>query len=546
MDVAYGTIGLVSLLQRGLGASKAARNPRGLMKQPRFSIITPVYNTRRKHLEQCIASVLNQTFTDWELCLVDDKSPKSHVRRTLKRASKIDSRIRLKFRERNGGIVAASNDGLSMANGQFIVLLDHDDVIEPDALELVDQLLRSDELIDYVYTDESLISEDGELFGRFYKPDWSPERFRHQMYVCHLSVICKRLIDDVGGFREGFDGAQDYDLMFRVTESARRIGHVPHLLYHWRMSKTSVANNAEAKPYAYEAGKRAIEAHLSRIGQDSIVQQIDKYPGNYRVVERAAPRSSVSVFVSAEDWEIDVWGGVTKCRTDATRQIVESADMPVSLHEIDVSRAFLTEVNRIARSTTNEFLVLTGPMLEPITSDWTNELLSLLRGSSVGIVGGVRYTANSLVEHAGYYLNKSYLESVCFRLGIKDCGPRAILETCFEVSAVDWQCMAIRRDLFERLDGFDESLPPRWAAVDLCLRARALGFGVVVNPWVKFFDFTNNDDFARSRFRAPKSLRNTWNEAFLNDPYRPHFPLKMSEESRRPVWKPQLLSDFRK
>ena len=254
----------------------------------------------------------------------------------------------------------------------------------------------------------------------------------------------------------------------------------------------------------------------------------------------------MSLLLSNEDWDTEIWGGVRKCRADATERIVGSAGVAVSLYEIDGAQEFPTEVNRLARSNSDEFLILVGSMVEPISSDWATEMLSPLRQPSVGIVGGVRYTANSLVEHAGYYLNKSYIESICFRLGIKDRGQRAILETSFEVSAIDCKCMAIRRDLFERLGGFDESLPARWAAIDLCLRARALGFHVIINPWAKFFDFANNDDFARSRVRVPKNFRGVWSQAFIDDPYRPHYPLKMSDESRRPHWQAQGLSAFKK
>jgi glycosyltransferase involved in cell wall biosynthesis len=517
-----------------------------MMVRPRFSIVTPVYNTRRRHLEECLTSVLSQTFTDWELCVVDDKSPKESVRRTLRRAARLDDRIRIKFRDTNGGIVAASNDGLSMATGDFVVLLDHDDVLEPDALELVNNLLDSDELIDYVYTDESLITEDGRVLERFYKPDWSPERFRHQMYVCHLSVIRRTLMADVGGFREGFDGAQDYDLMFRVTESARRIGHVPHLLYHWRMAKTSVANNASAKPYAYEAGKRAIEAHVKRIGLDADVENVEKYPGNYRLVRRATTDISARLFVSAADWNVEVWGGANKSRASATRQLTKLAGIDIPIELVNESRPFLPEVNQLAQTTQDDVIVVAGPMVEPISPDWVTELLSPFDDPQIGIVSGVTYTPNSLVDHAGYFLNGSYLESNCFRLGIADRGQRAILETKFEMSAVDSGCMAIRRDLFQRLEGFDESLVPTWAAVDFCLRARALGYGIIVNPWVKFFDFSNNDDFARARVRVPKSFREKWRKAFASDPYRPRYPMRMSDESRRPHWQPLGLREFRK
>ncbi|MCE2855993.1 MAG: glycosyltransferase [Ilumatobacteraceae bacterium] len=259
--------------------------------------MTPVYNTGKRVLEECIASVLDQTESDWELCLVDDCSTDPGVRKVLQRAAALDRRIRVHFRSSNGGIVAASNDGLGMALGRYVGLLDHDDVLEPDALEEVFAALTVKPDIDYLYTDEDLLGEDGKTREAFRKPDWSPERFRNQMYVCHFSVIKRELLEAVGGFRPGFDGSQDYDLMLRVTESANVIHHIPKVLYHWRIVEGSVAGDPDAKPYAYTAGENALHDHCERVGIKAIVSSSRSLPGNYTIKRQAsATQTPVDLF----------------------------------------------------------------------------------------------------------------------------------------------------------------------------------------------------------------------------------------------------------
>jgi len=511
---------------------------------PRFSVVTPVYNTNRRDLEECIASVLDQTFTDWELCLVDDMSPNRHVRRILARAAAADPRIRVMHRTKNGGIVAASNDGLAMAQGEFVALLDHDDVIEPDALQLVNDLLVSDAEIDYVYTDETLMTKKGMIVERFHKPGWSPERFRHQMYVCHLSVIRRELVLAVGGFRTGYDGSQDYDLMLRVTENARQVGHVPKLLYHWRMAATSVANNASAKPYAYDAGQRAIESHLERSGVDGSVHRLLKFPGNYRLSRRVSVGAGVDVFVPNTGAVSDVWGLARQHHAATVADLSRTPGRDVSLVAVPDLGNRADVFNMMARDSAADVLVFTSEALEPTGEGWAEELMQPFSDPKVGVVSGFTYTANSRVEHAGYYLHGSFLDRSHYRIRRRNRGQRASLETIHEVSAVDWQCMAVRHSLFESLGGFDESLDHPWVTVDFCLRVGEAGYRTVVSPRAEFFEFSNNVDEAWYRTRAPKAFRQRWSAVFANDPYRPQPPLRQSAEAERPFWRPKSLRDF--
>src|ERR687893_3144283 len=278
---------------------------------PRFSVVTPVYDPPVDVLRATIRSVTEQTFTDWQLVLVDDLSPTSAVLETLDEAAAADPRITVVRRATNGGIVAASNDALAAATGEFVALLDHDDELHPDALRLVDEALRARPEADYAYADEDKIDEHGRRTGPFYKPDWSPERLRTQMYTCHLSVLRRSLVEEVGGFDADFEGSQDWDLVLRVTERAREVVHVPHVLYHWRLLATSTAAGGEAaKPYAYEAGTRALQAHCERIGLPATVERDLEFGGVYHLHPVLTEQPSVSIVIPTNGGTREVRGEV--------------------------------------------------------------------------------------------------------------------------------------------------------------------------------------------------------------------------------------------
>src|SRR6478735_4120432 len=291
---------------------------------PRFSIVTPVYDPPEDALTEMIRSVRRQTRGDWELILVDDRSPSAHVLEILRQAAADEPRIKLLERPVNGGIVAASNDGIAAADGDWIVLLDHDDLLARHALQRAAEALDADPEIDYLYTDEDKVDPDGRRRDAFYKPDWSPERLRSQNYCCHMSVLRRSIVDDVGGFRDGFDGSQDHDLVLRVTERARKVHHIPEVLYHWRMLPTSAAASSEAKPYAVEAGRRAVEEHCARVGIPAVVEAQEP-PGNYRVRRQLRDDPLVSIIIPTRGSHGRVWGVERVYVIEAVRSIVEQA-----------------------------------------------------------------------------------------------------------------------------------------------------------------------------------------------------------------------------
>ena len=242
---------------------------------PLFSVITPVYNPPIDAFEACIKSVFAQTHADWDWCLVDDGSTDPQIRKIMERLARKDKRVRIMFRPKNGGIVAASQDALDIATGEFIAFLDNDDTLHPNALSLVAATLADDPTVDYVYSDENKINEKGRPYDLFRKPAFDPIRLLGQNYCSHFSVIRSSLIDEVGGFRTGFEGSQDYDLILRITERARTIAHIPEVLYHWRAIPGSAAIQSDAKPYALISAERAVKDHLKRVKIDATVSVSD-------------------------------------------------------------------------------------------------------------------------------------------------------------------------------------------------------------------------------------------------------------------------------
>lgn len=516
-------------------------------ENPLISIVTPVYNTPAKVLKECIESVRSQTYSNWELCLVDDKSPNNDCRIIIEKYAKKDSRIKYSFRHTNGGIVAASNDALNLARGEFVGLLDHDDVLEPDALEQVVHVLNSDEEVDYVYTDEDLLDEQGRFYEPFRKPDWSPERFRNQMYVCHFSVIRRSVLVDIEGFRPGFDGSQDYDLILRVTEKARKIHHIPIILYHWRVGDQSVAANPNAKPYAYEAGQKAIADHLERVGIDGVVHRRFDLPGNYHVVRTPKYSAIVDVVIIGEPRTIDYWG-TTVDSVDLSKWSIakHSSYRNIKIHEIGCGEHTRNaEVNTFIENTSSEFvtLVMDGTAIATHSHvqsfAWAESFVGFMQSHDVAMVGGYTWTKGARLKHAALSVGANDLRQDGLRISQKDTGVRAVFRCDREVSAIQPYLAMIRRDHFLNVGGLDESLDPYWAWIDLCLKFTSNQLKIISTPQVNAYHFDNDQEELDPDLFAvaiPEIIKQRWSRALVRDPFTVHRVDQRSD--RYPKWRP--------
>lgn len=512
-----------------------------------FSIITPVYDPPEDVLRACIDSVLNQDYPYFEFCLVDDASPSPHVRLVLEEARRKDSRVRLMFRTENGGIVAASNDALALATGDFIALLDHDDLLEPHALGAINHHLELGGVddVDYLYTDEDQLTPDGALINTFYKPDWSPERFRSQMYTCHFSVLRRLLALDAGGFRPEFDGSQDYDLVLRVTERARRILHVPEVLYHWRILPTSTANNAAAKPYAYDAGLRAVQSHCDRVGINAHVVKLE-LPGTHRVKRRIKVEPKISIVMPTGGTKRRVWGRNRVLVVEAVRSILERSSYSNIEFVIVVDRTtdptvitelqsllgsrlnlvwfqdkfhFPRKTNLGAAHATGEFLLLMNDDIEAISEDWLEEMLGLAQDPGVGMVGSKLLFADGTIQHAGHLYGDSRPHHTFFRFPSTEPGPSCMLQIARECSGVTAACALIPRRVWHEVGGMTEELPNNFNDVDLSLKIRHLGYRIIWTPHAQLYHFESMSRDTTVTLREIRFIQTRWDEQLRVDPY---------------------------
>jgi len=521
---------------------------------PRFSIVTPVYDPPAEVLRATLRSVTSQTFDDWELCLVDDASPSPHVQPILIEAAGREPRIRLRRRADNGGIVAASNDALTMASGEFVVLLDHDDELHPKALASVNDALTAEPDADYLYTDEDKIDDRGRRSSPFYKPDWSPERFRTQMYTCHLSVLRRSLVDDVGGFRTEFEGSQDWDLVLRVTERARQVVHVPEVLYHWRMLESSTAGSGEAaKPHAYIAGARALQGHCERIRFPATVELDEEHPGVYHLRPRLEQRPPVSIIIptagSAREVRSEHITLVTHCvrsiidrSTYDDYEIVCVADWstrPSVLDELaglaaerlrvvhyDQPFNFADKINCGALASEGTLLLLLNDDMEVVTPDWLERLVMYATFPGIGAAGAKLLFGDGRIQHVGVMVRDVSPGHLYRGFGPDHGGYANTVRVAGNYSAVTGACLMTPRDLFEQVGGLSTQFPLSFNDTDFCLKLRSVGQRVVYDPDTVLYHFESSSrssdvsDWELRLFRA-RWGRTTWLDPYDNPNFHP-------------------------
>jgi glycosyltransferase involved in cell wall biosynthesis len=513
---------------------------------PRFSILTPVYETPAGVLKKMLRSVQRQSCGDWELCLVDDGSKQAHVRAILDEASRRDPRVRVSYREANSGIVPASNEALAMAEGEFVALLDHDDTLHPDALAHVATALDANPEADYAYTDEDKIDLRGRHASPFFKPDWSPERMRTQMYSCHLSVLRRELVEEVGGFDPAFEGSQDWDLVLKVTERARAVVHVPRVLYHWRMLENSAAASGEAKPYAAEAGVRAVQAHCDRIGLEARVELDPVDPGILHLEPELRDEPLVSIVIPTGGQRREIRFEQVVLVVNCVRSIVERSTygnyeivcvvdegidpaIVAELREIAGERLRLVEfsgpfdfsakINSGAVRSRGEQLLLLNDDIEVTTPNWIERMVMYSAQEGVGAVGARLLWGDSRIQHVGvaYEGALPHHHYRGFSEGFKGYANAVrIARDCLTVTAA---CLMTRRDVFERLGGFTSTLPVNFNDVDYCLKAHVDGRRIVYDPDLVMYHFESSSREATVERWEVELLLERWGHVTAVDPF---------------------------
>jgi len=459
----------------------------------------PVYETPEAALRSAIDSVLCQR-ASFELVVVDDASTSPAVREVLAEAEK-DPRVRVLRRAINGGIVKTSNDALAEANGEFVALLDHDDLLAPECLEVVERTLGTYPDIDYLYTDEDKVDDAGQHYDVFAKPDWSPERLRCQMYTGHLSVIRTSLARAVGGFDERAEGSQDHDLVLKVTERARRVVHIPQVLYHWRAIPGSVAMDQAAKPYAHDAGLAAVQRHLERMGIRGVATS-GELPHTYRVVRHLDPSVQVSIVIPTRGPSALVWGerrsmvvelvrSVLRLSTHRNIEIVVVYDPPTPQDVLDELTRLGGEQIRLVRfdepfnfsakcnvgmlAASAEHLVFLNDDMEVVSPDFLEQLVAPLFEEGVGATGARLLFADGSLQHGGHVYASGDLTHAGFGTPGDDEGPFRAYLVSRECSGLTAACLATTRQVMEQVGGFCEDLPSNFNDVDLSRKIRGEG-----------------------------------------------------------------------
>jgi GT2 family glycosyltransferase len=522
-----------------------------------ISIITPVYNTDEAMLRKMINSVLQQTYSNWELCLVDGCSAKPHVRLILEEYARQYSRIRVKYLNDNLGISGNSNEAVNMAAGEFIALLDHDDELTPNALYENVLLLNRHQDADMIYSDEDKLDAEGARCHPFFKPDWSPDLFRSIMYTCHFGVYRTALVKSVGAFRNGFDGSQDHDLVLRLTEKTTRIHHIPKILYHWRMSPGSTALDSEAKGYAEAARLKAVQEHCERRGLKGIAE-----PGLFNGAVRLRYLPEINPLVSIIIPTRDRFGVLRQCvnsilklstyenyeilivdNDSSERQSLDYLSLLEKQPKVRVIKFsgkfnFSAINNFAAAQAKGELLLFLNNDTEVISADWLEAMIEHAVRPEVGAVGARLMYPNNTVQHAGVIIGMGGIAGHAhINLPSGDPGYFGRVHLVQNFSAVTGACLMTKAELFKDLGGFNEqNLAVAFNDVDFCLRLREKNLLVVYTPYAELYHY---ESLSRGSDLSPQNIErfkreieyteSKWHKIICCDPYyNPNLSLDLS------------------
>ncbi|WP_206744213.1 glycosyltransferase family 2 protein [Caldanaerovirga acetigignens] len=489
---------------------------------PVISIVMPVRNTDLTYLKRSISSVCNQVYPYWELCIVNDGSDKWEVTEVLESFRAKDKRIKVVNLPQSKGIVGATNAALSIATGEFIGFLDHDDELAPHALLQVVRCLNKQPELDVIYSDEDRIIGDRRC-EPFFKPDWSPDLMLSMNYIGHFLVIRRKLIEKLGGLRPEAEGSQDYDLVLRVTEKTNRIAHIPEILYHWRITPGSVTNRPESKARAFEAAQKALASALERRRIQGQVVQIGE--GRYRIkyIVQGTPRISIIIPTkdkahllqrcvatiqersSYKNYELIIVDNHSK--DQATMDYLTFIQQRGICKVISFSEPFnYAKINNFAvQQAEGEYLVFLNNDTEVISPDWLEELLSYAQQKRIGAVGAKLLFPNNTIQHAGVIIGLGGVAGHAFySLPASDPGYMGLADVTRNCAAVTGACMMLRRIVFEEVGGFDEELDVAYNDVDLCLRIIQHGCYIVWTPHAVLY---HHESASRGYYQPERNIR---------------------------------------
>nr|WP_314490588.1 glycosyltransferase family 2 protein [uncultured Pseudomonas sp.] len=530
---------------------KSRQMASSLAYQPLISIVMPTYNTDDKLLRECLDSVIAQTYTNWELCIADDASTNANVLTTIKDYAERDTRIKFVARSKNGHISRTSNSALKLASGEYVALLDHDDMLSPHAMMFVAKTVNENPDAKIIYSDEDKLDLEGNRFDPHFKSDWNPELFYSQNYVSHLGIYCKSLITKIKGFRTGVEGSQDYDLMLRCLEHVRpeQILHLPYVLYHWRMVEGSTALSSDSKSYTTDAGVKSLKTYFQKINKGVKVGPgpvVNTYrvqwplPAKPPLVSLLIPtrdrRSLTEVAVRSilekttyKNYEILILdNGSTEPDTLEFFEHIQLEYKNVRVIRYDYPFNYSAINNFGARHARGKVLGLVNNDVEVISPEWLTEMVSQALRPEIGCVGAKLYFSNDTVQHAGVicslggvagHSHKHFDRShpgYFYRLLL----PQAL-------SAVTAACLIVRKEVFDQVNGLDEiNLKVAFNDVDFCLKVDEAGYR---NVWTPYAELYHYESISRGAEDSPEKIKrfqaeiifmkNRWSQVLNRDPY---------------------------
>jgi GT2 family glycosyltransferase len=512
--------------------------------RPKISILVPTFRPKRMWLERAIASVKAQSYQNWQLCICDDASGEPWVHEFLSVEAETDPRIRITFSETNGGIALAMNEAGKLATGEYIGFLDHDDELHPYALHYVVEACQSANPPDLLYTDEDYLDPQGHRASPTFKPDWSPELLNSCMYIGHLLVASRQLIDGAGWFRGGFDGAQDYDLALRLAERAREVRHIDRVLYHWRQHPQSTSLNPSAKPYAHEAGRRAL---TDALGRRHIDGKVEDGPLLYTFhIRRPVPRNHVALVISPVSAHgssaflehlrpsLNQKTELILLETPAARQHNVRLPSGIPCRRIGSRGAsgWAALKNAGAEAADADFLVFIDDTVKPINPDWLEILTAHVDRPDVGVAGAYLQDTLGTISHAGVVIGMNNLAGNPGRGSVVS-ELMYYLQLPRDVSAVSGACFGISRELFQEMGGFDAAFPEYYFDLDLCLRVRAQGRRVILDPRIRLISSLERNALEGAAFTERQRFRLRWTSILAGgDPYYPRVFDRSTEEIR--------------
>jgi len=539
---------------------------------PKISILLPTFNPDSVWFVEAVNSVKAQSYQNWELCIADDASTTRETRGLIENLAAGDARIRHVFREKNGHISAASNSALGIATGNYVTLLDHDDILAPDALFHIAQEIIANPSIQLIYSDEDKLDAAGQRRDPHFKPDWNYDLLLSYNYLCHLTVFSTTLLEQLGGFREGYEGAQDYDLVLRASEVLRpeEIAHIPLVLYHWRMHESSTSNEGAAKPYALLNGRRAIVEHLERKGVAAEVIQLPE--GIYRVsyhLPGVAPhvsiiiptrngvsllRQCISSILEKTDYpNYDILIVDNGSDDPSTLMYLSGIEQDQRVSVIRDDRSFnYSELNNAAvKVAQGEYVALLNNDIEVISTDWLKEMVSVAVQPGVGAVGARLWYPNDTLQHGGVILVGGVAGHSHKGLpkGLPGYARRATVMQSF--SAVTAACLLVRKRVFDEVGGLDEeNLAVAFNDVDFCLKIMSKGYRNVWNPYAELYHHESAtrgyEDTPEKKLRFQREvffMKRKWKNLLKNDPaYNPNLTLEFEDFSL--AWPPRRKAGF--